>query len=1164
MSATDKQLSLTRNAAGRGVPATWAILVALGTALGARPALAQRPIGVDVSSYQGGSVNWASAKAGGVSFAWAKATEGLTVNDADFTINEANAKAAGVLIGAYHFSHPELHIGAAGADQEADHFWGVASNYIKGGGAYLMPMLDTERFTNGVTYMSDWVNEWCSNIVNKAKAVGVNVKPVIYISACNACNYNSTVAQWIPWIASWNGQSPQTGTPWSTCTSCERWGSGVWNVWQYTDSTPLPGATQNADGDVFNGTMSSLISTLVITAGNSATLVSGSVPNGITTGTTFTATITLNNSGATVWTNSGTKPYRLGSQNPSNNTTWGFSRVNLPSSPINIGQNATFTFTATAPSTPGNYAFSWQMLQEPTNWFGDTFTATISVVIPGPGTNLGPYTLDTGNIDPTSYVGTWSTASECNLTVHYAPLTDASCNPVSREAKWFPGITPVQYSGRGWLELDVLLGGTKADAYAYYHLRDSADAELWTSPLWNQCSYHCIWTNVYSSTLTVPSSGTLGGVHIFTSDSGTNACGSCGSAALEAAQVRMFGARWNYIDDWTCLGGYDSTSVSDTANRSFNEANLYLYPAVDTSHGNTITAAMGLNGRTPGRVTTGDCNNANTLNFDNSTQSTGNADAFGHCDNCDAYGFAWVFAPSGDSPQIRIGSVDGNRLWVNGVLKNDTNAVRSLTRDQDNTGAVTLPPGWNRVLFKLHHFTNNFRGTVSLRNSTNANLNASVNSYDLGGYYSFGLGYEQDGWYPQIVVSNFYGAASPANAAAFYGNTTTVAVNGRSNGQGPVPYWRTMQYQWGYSLGNADSSYADVSGTPTGANWSHSTIGVTGHRRFYLFAVSQSGRTSFQNSGISGGSVFQDAGNYGRYYDVYVDDVAPLNPSFSSLTATDTTQISLAWIIPPDQGVNIGPGSDESAGAAGNQDSQNWYRVGDVGVQVYRNGSVISPWGVGTAMSDGGLAANTAYTYTLEARDNNTSGRGAWNNSTAQQDTNIAWTLSVPPGSNSITASATNTVPGSNITWTAAHGFGAGKVQYYRYAWDQSATHTFDDTEPQWSSGNIATMASSGGTWYLHVKGYNGADVGNGTYDYAVSVVATQPQILSITTVSGSVTITWSSVSGSNYRVQYNPDLSGTNWTDLSPDVHATDATASATDNPGGADQRFYRVLLLP
>src|SRR5206468_4270612 len=95
--------------------------------------LAQRPLGVDVSSYQGGSVNWASAKSSGISFAWAKATEGLTVNDADFAVNMANAKSAGVLIGAYHFSHPELHIGSSGADQEADHFWGVVSNYIKGG-----------------------------------------------------------------------------------------------------------------------------------------------------------------------------------------------------------------------------------------------------------------------------------------------------------------------------------------------------------------------------------------------------------------------------------------------------------------------------------------------------------------------------------------------------------------------------------------------------------------------------------------------------------------------------------------------------------------------------------------------------------------------------------------------------------------------------------------------------------------------------------------------------------------------------------------------------------------------------------------------------------------------------------------------------------------------
>jgi hypothetical protein len=295
-----------------------------------------------------------------------------------------------------------------------------------------------------------------------------------------------------------------------------------------------------------------------------------------------------------------------------------------------------------------------------------------------------------------------------------------------------------------------------------------------------------------------------------------------------------------------------------------------------------------------------------------------------------------------------------------------------------------------------------------------------------------------------------------------------------------------MQYQWGYGLGNADSNYADVSGTPTAPTWSHSTSGVIGHRRFHFFAVSRSGRTSFQDSGSSGGSRFQDAGNYARYYDVYVDNVAPQNPSFSSVTASSTNQINLVWTVPLDQGANVAPGSTESASAAGNQDSQNWYRVGDVGVQLYRDGSVLSPWGAGMAFNDAGLAANTAYTYTLEARDNNSHLRGAWNNSTGQQATNTTWTLSAAPTAASIVASQTNIATGSNITWTAVGGFGPGKLQYYRYAWDQSATHTFTGTEAQWSSGTITTVPTSEGIWYLHASSYNGADLANGSYDYAV------------------------------------------------------------------------------
>ena len=86
--------------------------------------MAQRPLGIDVSSYQGSAnspatnIVWTDVKNSGVSFAWAKATEGVTFNDADFVFNENHAKAAGVVIGAYHFAHPESNTPMA----EASHF----------------------------------------------------------------------------------------------------------------------------------------------------------------------------------------------------------------------------------------------------------------------------------------------------------------------------------------------------------------------------------------------------------------------------------------------------------------------------------------------------------------------------------------------------------------------------------------------------------------------------------------------------------------------------------------------------------------------------------------------------------------------------------------------------------------------------------------------------------------------------------------------------------------------------------------------------------------------------------------------------------------------------------------------------------------------------------
>ncbi len=75
------------------------IAVVLTLALGSGNASAQRPLGIDVSSHEGSGIDWQSVTNAGYVFAWAKATEGVGYEDADFVENITNAQAAGVVIG---------------------------------------------------------------------------------------------------------------------------------------------------------------------------------------------------------------------------------------------------------------------------------------------------------------------------------------------------------------------------------------------------------------------------------------------------------------------------------------------------------------------------------------------------------------------------------------------------------------------------------------------------------------------------------------------------------------------------------------------------------------------------------------------------------------------------------------------------------------------------------------------------------------------------------------------------------------------------------------------------------------------------------------------------------------------------------------------------------
>jgi hypothetical protein len=76
-------------------------------------------------------------------------------------------------------------------------------------------------------------------------------------------------------------------------------------------------------------------------------------------------------------------------------------------------------------------------------------------------------------------------------------------------------------------------------------------------------------------------------------------------------------------------------------------------------------------------------------------------------------------------------------------------------------------------------------------------------------------------------------------------------------------------------------------------------------------------------------------------------------------------------------------------------------------------------------------------------------------------------------------------------------------------------------------------------------------------------VVVSPPIIESISASEENVTISWSSLPGITYRVQFKPDPGESTWIDLPGDVTAQGPTAFKTDVIDGDTQRYYRVIIL-
>lgn len=190
--------------------------------------------GIDVSHFQG-VVDWQQVAQAGMSFAFAKATEGITYVDPQFATNWTGIKAAGLLRGAYHFFEAN-----DDATAQAQHFLDTVQ-LAKGD---LPPVLDIET-TAGVSNEQIWsgVSTWLQ-VVEQA----MGRQPILYTAPgfWNSHAPDLTLTRYPLWLADYAAQ-PLLPHGWTS-----------WLFWQHSQTGSVAGVTGAVDLDLFSGTLQQL------------------------------------------------------------------------------------------------------------------------------------------------------------------------------------------------------------------------------------------------------------------------------------------------------------------------------------------------------------------------------------------------------------------------------------------------------------------------------------------------------------------------------------------------------------------------------------------------------------------------------------------------------------------------------------------------------------------------------------------------------------------------------------------------------------------------------------------------------------------------------------------------------------------------------------------
>ena len=190
------------------------------------------------------SIDWGRVAGAGHQFAIIKATEATDYVNPYFDSDTRQARANGLVVGAYHYARPALPMSTA--NQQARHYVRITGK--QRAFRTLPPVLDIET-TGGLT--PDQVAVWSQRWLDEVQAL-TGRTPMIY-------SYDSFLktslgriehfAGYPLWLARYR-TTPPPDLPgaWSK-----------WDLWQHTSKGAVPGITGNVDLNWFNGSRADLL-----------------------------------------------------------------------------------------------------------------------------------------------------------------------------------------------------------------------------------------------------------------------------------------------------------------------------------------------------------------------------------------------------------------------------------------------------------------------------------------------------------------------------------------------------------------------------------------------------------------------------------------------------------------------------------------------------------------------------------------------------------------------------------------------------------------------------------------------------------------------------------------------------------------------------------------